>query len=116
MAADTPTEVIGLNPFEPGFFDDPYAQYASIREHDPIHRSPLGPWLITRWEDVHTLLRTPGTSVEERNMVMEGPSRREQLAQLRGEEPEAARNFRSLAILNIDPPDHTRIRRLVSKA
>ena len=116
MAADTPTEVIGLNPFEPGFFDDPYAQYASIREHDPIHRSPLGPWLITRWEDVHTLLRTPGTSVEERNMVIDGPSRREQLAELAGEDAEAARNFRSLAILNIDPPDHTRIRRLVSKA
>lgn len=59
MSSDAPAEVIGLNPFEPGFFDHPYAQYAPIRTHDPIHRTALGPWLITRWADVHTLLRTP---------------------------------------------------------
>jgi cytochrome P450 len=115
MTDDAPTSVIGLNPFEPGFYDNPYAQYAAIRSADPIHRSALGPWLITRWADVHTLLRKPGTSVEERNITMDGPSRREQLNEIRaanGEPPVE----RSLAILNIDPPDHTRIRRLVSKA
>ena len=115
MSSDAPPEVMGLNPFEPGFFDDPYAQYAAVRETNPIHRSPLGPWLITRWADVHTLLRTPGTSVEERNITnVDAPSRAERLAEVRmagGPMPE-----RSLAILNIDPPDHTRIRRLVSKA
>ncbi|MFN8019301.1 MAG: cytochrome P450 [Acidimicrobiales bacterium] len=115
MSSDAAPEVMGLNPFEPGFFDDPYAQYAQVREHNPIHRSPLGPWLITRWADVHALLRVPGTSVEERNITnVDGPSRTERLAEVRmvnGPMPE-----RSLAILNIDPPDHTRIRRLVSKA
>lgn len=114
MATDAPSEVMGLNPFEPGFFDDPYAQYAAVREANPIHRSPLGPWLITRWADVHTLLRTPGTSVEERNITNAGPTRSERLAEVRmagGPMPD-----RSVAILNIDPPDHTRIRRLVSKA
>lgn len=115
MSSDAPAEVIGLNPFEPGFFDHPYAQYASIRTHDPIHRTALGPWLITRWADVHTLLRTPGTSVEDRNVVMEGQSRRERLAEARAEQGMTGSD-RSLAILNIDPPDHTRIRRLVSKA
>lgn len=119
MAADAPPEVMGLNPFEPGFFADPYAQYAAVREANPIHRSPLGPWLITRWEDVHTLLRKPGTSVEERNIAHDGVARNERLAELRMAEglpvEEIARE-RSLAILNIDPPDHTRIRRLVSKA
>lgn len=113
--ADAPT-VLGLNPFEPGFFDDPYTQYAALREAEPIHHSALGPWLITRWEDVHTLLRKPGTSVEERNITnFEGASRREVMNEVRagqGFEPQG----RSLAILNIDPPDHTRIRKLVSKA
>ena len=110
--SDAP-EVLGLNPFEPGFFENPYAQYAAVRGANPIHRSALGPWLITRWEDVHVLLRVPGTSVEERNIALDLPTRAERLAQLRegGRAPE-----RSLAILNIDPPDHTRIRRLVSKA
>ena len=101
----------GLNPFEPGYYDDPYRQYAQLREHDPVHRSDLGPWLITRWADVHTVLRRPGTSVDERNLP-EGRRRRDRLAELvPGREPR-----RSLAILNIDPPDHTRLRKLVSKA
>lgn len=114
MPSDAPPEVMGLNPFEPGFFANPYEQYAAVRETNPIHRSPLGPWLITRWDDVHALLRKPGTSVEERNITSDAPTRAERLAEVRmanGPGPE-----RSLAILNIDPPDHTRIRRLVSKA
>ena len=112
MDADAPPSVIGLNPFEPGFYDDPYRQYAEIQATRPIHKSEIGPWLVTRWDDVHAVLRKPGTSVEERNIATDGPSRREQLADLvEGREPR-----RSLAILNIDPPDHTRIRRLVSKA
>ncbi|MCU1355123.1 MAG: putative cytochrome hydroxylase [Acidimicrobiales bacterium] len=111
-ADDVPRTVLGLNPFEPGFYEDPYVQYAALREQDPIHKSALGPWLITRWDDVHALLRKPGTSVEERNIEMEGPSRRERLGDLAG----TGTWQRSLAILNIDPPDHTRIRRLVSKA
>jgi cytochrome P450 len=112
MDADAPPTVIGLNPFEPGFYDNPYRQYAEVQASRPIHKSEIGPWLVTRWEDVHTVLRKPGTSVEERNIAHEGPSRREQLADLvEGREPRSSR-----AILNIDPPDHTRIRRLVSKA
>lgn len=112
MADDAPTKVFGLNPFEPGFYENPYAQYADLRHHEPIHQSALGPWLVTRWDDVHALLRKPGTSVEDRNIAHEGVGRREQLADL--VPGRVAR--RSLAILNIDPPDHTRIRRLVSKA
>ncbi|WP_421119217.1 cytochrome P450 [Aquihabitans daechungensis] len=115
MSDDAPTTVIGLNPFEPGFYDDPYAQYAAIREADPISKTALGPWLITRWDDVHTLLRKPGTSVEDRNIEMGGPSRRELMNELRAEHG-AEQIERSLAILNIDPPDHTRIRKLVAKA
>lgn len=115
MDDQAPTTVIGLNPFEPGFYDDPYAQYAAIRDADPISQTALGPWLITRWADVHTLLRKPGTSVEERNIEMDGPSRRQQMNERRAEQG-APPIERSLAILNIDPPDHTRIRKLVAKA
>jgi len=109
QVADT---VIGLNPFEPGFYENPYRQYAAIQANDPVHKSALGPWLVTRWEDVHAVLRKPGTSVEDRNIDRDGPTRRQQLADL----VDGRMAERSLAILNIDPPDHTRIRRLVSKA
>lgn len=113
---DAPPEVLGLNPFEPGYFENPYAQYAQVRETNPIHQSPLGPWLITPWADVHVLLRTPGTSVEDRNIVSEGVRRSDRFAELRAEQGLEPGPDRSLAILNLDPPDHTRIRRLVSKA
>lgn len=101
----------GLNPFEPGYYDDPYRQYARLREHEPVHRSDLGPWLITRWADVHTVLRRPGTSVDERNLP-EGRRRHDRLVEVDPKRAERA----SHAILNIDPPDHTRLRKLVSKA
>lgn len=114
MTADTPQTVIGLNPFEPGFFENPYEQYAAIRQADPVHHTELGPWMITRWADVHTVLRKPGTSVEDRNITMDGPSRRDLMRGLVGDDASATE--RSLAILNLDPPDHTRIRKLVSKA
>src|SRR2546421_3616396 len=56
-----------LNPFEPGFFDNPYAQYQLVREQDPVHLSPIGSWALFRYEDVHRVLRDPHLSVEERN-------------------------------------------------
>lgn len=114
--SDTAPEVLGLNPFAPGYFANPYEQYAAVREATPIHKSAIGPWLITRWDDVHVLLRKPGTSVEERNITTDGVRRSERFAELREQQGLEAGPPRSLAILNLDPPDHTRIRRLVSKA
>ena len=45
-----------LNPFEPGFFDNPYAQYAKVREQDPVHLSPLGVLVLFRYADVYLSL------------------------------------------------------------
>jgi cytochrome P450 len=114
-AADTHQPVFGLNPFEPGFYDDPYTQYAGLRENDPIHHTAMGSWIITRWEDVHTVLRKPGTSVDERNVGGATTTRRQMLAEAAGLSNERIARG-SKGILNIDPPDHTRLRRLVSKA
>ncbi|HVJ96285.1 MAG TPA: hypothetical protein VNC41_05595, partial [Acidimicrobiia bacterium] len=58
-----------LNPYEPGFFDNPYAQYALVREQDPVHQSPIGALGVFRYADVHRLLRDPNLSVEERHMT-----------------------------------------------
>jgi cytochrome P450 len=105
----TAEEDLFLNPFEAGFFDNPYDQYRRLRELRPVHQSPLGPWTLTRYEDCSRLLRDPSMSVEDTNATMD---RREALF---GDDP-ARRERGSLAILNLDPPDHTRIRRLVQKA
>jgi cytochrome P450 len=99
-----------FDPFAPGFTDDPYPQYAAVRAKAPVYQHPFGFWLLTRYEDVSWLLRA-GLSVEDRNITDR------QLIDLReqmyGEE--AARP-RRVSMLDRDPPDHTRLRRLVSKA
>ena len=55
---------VGLNPFAPGFFDSPYEQYGQLREHAPVHQTPFGPWILTRYDDCTRLLRDPRASVE----------------------------------------------------
>jgi cytochrome P450 len=101
-----------LNPFEPGFFDDPYAQYAAVREQDPVHLSPIGAWALFRYDDVHRVLRDPHLSVEERHVVnMPQPELPPDLQALRDVREERGNH----TMLNLDPPDHHRLRRLVSK-
>jgi len=99
-----------FDPFAPGFTDDPYPQYAALRTAAPVYRHPLGFWLLTRYEDVSWLLRA-GLSVEDRNVADAG------LQQLRESAyGDWAPRTGGLSMLDRDPPDHTRLRRLVSKA
>jgi cytochrome P450 len=100
-----------LNPFEPGFFDNPYAQYQLVREQDPVHLSPIGSWALFRYEDVHRVLRDPHLSVEERNAT---PLPFEMDADIQAM-MEERREGGTHTMLNMDPPDHHRLRRLVSK-
>jgi cytochrome P450 len=100
-----------LNPFEPGFFDNPYAQYALVREHDPVHLSPIGAWALFRYEDVHRVLRDPSLSVEEQHAKPFAVALDPDIQARFDERAEAG----SHAMLNLDPPDHHRLRRLVSK-
>ncbi|MFF5986017.1 cytochrome P450 [Prauserella flavalba] len=99
-----------FNPFAEGFAENPYPQYARLRDEAPVYEHPLGFWTVTRYADVSALLRS-GASVEERN-VAPGP-----LSYLR-EEVYGDRSPRvgGLSMLDRDPPDHTRLRKLVSKA
>jgi cytochrome P450 len=97
-----------FNPFAPGFTDDPYPQYATMRAEAPVYRSPLGFWLLSRYEDVSWLLRS-GLSVEDGNITDR------QLLDLR-EQLRVEIPRRGVSMLDRDPPDHTRLRRLVSKA
>ena len=108
MTAAPPSAL--FNPFAPGFTDDPYPQYEVMREQAPVYEHPLGFWLLTGYEDVFWLLRA-GLSVEDRN-VAQGPFT-ELRDQLRGDDVPSQDG---LSMLDRDPPDHTRLRRLVSKA
>ena len=98
------------NPFEPGFTEDPYPQYRELRAHDPVHQTLLGFWFLSKYEDVNRFLRDQALSVEDENA---GPSVFDAMFEEAMDERMARRGE---AMLNRDPPDHTRLRRLVSKA
>jgi hypothetical protein len=101
-----------LDPLAPDYAADPHPQYARLRERDPVHRSPLvGGWVLTRFRDVEAVLRDARFSADDRSWSrFEGIRRRNERAGVwpkDGFEP---------SLLRLDPPDHTRLRRLVTKA
>lgn len=97
------------NPFAPGFAEDPYAQYATIRAAGRMHRNPLGLRVLSHYDDCFALLRLAGTSVDEdRASNLVRPPLPDDLSD--------TLRSRSRSILSLDPPDHTRLRRLVSSA
>jgi cytochrome P450 len=97
------------NPFAPGFAENPYTQYEALRVADPVHHSPLGVWLLLRYDDVLSFLRDPSLSVDDRN------ARPTPLTELT-REVLGDNDPGNETMLMRDPPDHTRLRRLVSKA
>jgi cytochrome P450 len=104
------TETIAYNPFEPGFAEDPYEQYAAMRDAEPVHLTPLEFWVLFGYEDIARFLKDPSLSVEDANAR---PTVFDQMI-LDAIGDRAQRGTR--AILNLDPPDHTRLRKLVTKA
>ncbi|WP_413799695.1 cytochrome P450 family protein [Streptomyces iranensis] len=96
------------------FASDPYPAYAWLRDHAPVHRTTLpsgvDAWLVTRYADARRALADPRLS--------KNPQRHSAAAHARGKVgiPGERRAELMTHLLNIDPPDHTRLRRLVSKA
>ncbi len=114
--SETPAQDTGylppmLNPFQPGFFDNPYAQYQLVRDSDPVHLTPIGTWALFRYEDVHRVLRDPHLSVEERHAKPLPFELDPDIQAMMDERREGGTH----TMLNLDPPDHHRLRRLVSK-
>jgi pimeloyl-[acyl-carrier protein] synthase len=88
----------------PEFHANPYPFYRALREEDPVHQSPLGFWVCTRYDDAVMILRDPRFGREGMAKLMEA---RLGLTQ---------DTSRARDMLFQDPPDHTRLRALVSRA
>jgi cytochrome P450 len=99
-----------FNPFDPDFAANPYPHYAQMRELDPVHESPIGLWMLFGYDDVLRVLRDPSLSVEERNAIVPPMMVNPEREALAGDRSQGNR-----AMLNLDPPDHHRLRRLVAK-
>ncbi|SFE67797.1 cytochrome P450 family protein [Streptomyces mirabilis] len=96
-----------MDPAE-GLIDHPYAVYDRLRDTAPVHRvagtdgNPA--WLVTRYEDVREALANPLLSMDKRHAL---PGSYQGLSL-----PPAL----DANLLNMEAPDHTRIRRLVVRA
>lgn len=93
-----------FNPMDPEFLADPYPMYHRLRAEDPVHHSPLGFWVLTRYDDVVAALRDP-------RLVKEPIA-----AFVAARFGQAVPPGMGLSMLDRDPPDHTRLRSLVSRA
>jgi cytochrome P450 len=102
---------VDLASFEPGYTADPYPLVARLREQSPVCRvisDGLPAWLITGYSEARAALADPRLSV---SPEFAGPA-------ARAVPWVAATVTAGLAqhLLRADPPDHTRLRRLVSQA
>ena len=91
---------------EPGVIADPYPLLRELRETAPVHRLGFADyWILTRFEDCRAVLR---------DQRLGKPGAGDLVPSLRGAPSRDAGGDRSMLFLN--PPDHTRIRALVSRA
>jgi len=89
---------------------DPYPRYATLRAVAPVHRSTFGFWALSRYDDCQALLRHPGVGKD-----FTGAASALGLSEKERVEQDRFRNDRS-NMLTTDPPDHTRLRGLVTRA
>jgi cytochrome P450 len=102
-----------FDPSDLSFIADPYPNLAALREAAPVrYDERLDRWLITRHEDVRASLRDRRLGRNFRHVGVEGEFKAEPL------DPawEAFWDVERWSLLFIEPPEHTRIRKLVAAA
>jgi cytochrome P450 len=103
MTESPPAERLGA-----GYFQDPLAHFARLRDERPVTPAvmPDGSrvWLVTRYADARAALADPRLSKDVRKLTAEDWT------------PDPVFGYLNEHMLSLDPPGHTRLRRLVTKA
>ena len=87
---------------------DPYPRYRQLRDVAPVHRSDLGAvWFLTRWADCNAVLRDP--------RLGKGDLNDDRRALFNPGLPPRQQTVMGNSMLFVNPPDHTRLRGLVSR-
>ena len=94
----------GSNPLSLTFRDDPYPGLRALRLAEPVNLTPLGVWRLTRYNDIVRVLKHTAVSMT----LADGSSPSFDPLDRTGD----FHNF----MLNMDGPEHLRLRRLVIKA
>jgi cytochrome P450 len=91
------------NLIRPEILADPYPLYCQLRSSDPVHwDSNLGSWVLTRYADVVACLLDPRLSARR---IYGSPETQDPITRALSQE-----------MLFLDPPDHTRLRKLVTRS
>ena len=110
--SDLQSLVDTLDFYDPAFITDPYPALGRLREATPVFRNQqTGHWMLTRFADVYETLRDRRLGRVYHHLYAP--------AELGQPEPDprwaAFHQHERWSLLSLEPPDHTRIRRLVSK-
>jgi hypothetical protein len=92
----------GCNPLDPAFRNDPFPALRRLRESAPVSDTPIGAWRVCRYDDVMRVLHDLPVGVRTRDGRLPGVD----------EAVQGPREF----MLQQDPPNHARLRRLASRA
>jgi cytochrome P450 len=110
--AATPLE-LGFDPADPGFIADPYPVYARLRTDHPLLWNPAtNQWIVSRLADVSALLRDRRLG----RTYLHVATHEEMGHEVPAEWQDPFWRLVQSGMLDREPPDHTRLRRLVSKA
>src|SRR5437868_245266 len=102
-----------INIASPAFKANPYPYYARLRAESPVYRVTLPTketaWLITRYDDAAMVLKDERFVKDTSNALTPEQAARQ---------PWFRKVFKTLRrnMLEVDPPDHTRLRALVQTA
>ncbi len=94
----------GADPSDRAYLVDPYPIYRHLREKHPVSLTPDGIWRLTRYDDCLRMLRLSAAGMRRTD------------GRLPNQSAEEAAEERGQFMLLTDPPKHTRLRKLVSKA
>ena len=97
--ASKPDTGVYFDPYAHEVHDDPYPYYARMRQHAPVYYNEQhGYWLLTKWEDCQAAFRDFRTFSSSAGPALEANQ---------------DANAGYPMFINMDPPQHTRIRKLI---
>ena len=102
---------MNYDPSDPNILANPYPYFSSLRQEDPIHwNAKLKSWIITRYDDVRSILSSDNITVDRLNTFYSKlPSDEAKLL-------EEIVKYLNLWAAFRNPPDHTRIRKIMMVA
>ncbi len=92
----------GVDPTTTDLKLNPHAHYKHLREIQPVNLTPVDDWRLSNYADIQKLLKHSHSGMRDMDGLIPGETR----------EQTNATKF----MLRMDPPDHDRLRNLVSKA